>query len=166
MENPQLPRSNISIIVAMSPDHAIGRHGSLPWHIPEDLAHFKAVTMGHAVIMGRGTFLSLPHGALPGRRNIVLSRSVSHIDGCEVCSSLPMAIDACESETEAFVIGGTSVYAQALPIASRLYVTLVHDNPRHADAFFPYIDINQWEVVAREPHDAFTFIEAVRKISA
>ena len=114
----------IAIIVAMGRNRAIGYRNRLPWSIPEDMAHFKQLTMGHTIIMGRHTFYSLPHGALPGRRNMVVSRTVESIPGCEVFPSLASALEACNApsghsvgdaqgasaDNTVFVIGGASVY--------------------------------------------------------
>lgn len=164
---------SIAIIAAMGLNRAIGRHNRLPWAIPEDLAHFKALTMGHPIIMGRKTYESLPQGALPGRRNIVVSRSLSSLPDAEVYRSLEQAIRACSEEPAithpqdtqnqdglptAFIIGGASVYRQALPLVSTLIITLVEDCPADADAFFPAIDTQQWVETKKEKHQGFSFI--------
>lgn len=154
---------NVNIIAAMSPNGAIGYKGAIPWHVAEDLAHFKAVTFGHTVVMGSKTYFSLPNGALPGRRNIVLSRKLDSINGCEVCHSLPEALSRCKVDGEVFIIGGASVYEEALPIADKLYLTLISSNPLHADTFFPRMDLQDWEETKKEKHDGFSFIEFVRK---
>lgn len=163
----------LSIIVAMSADKAIGYEGRLPWHIPEDLARFKAITYGHTIIMGRKTFESLPHGALPGRRNIVLSRRQQPLDGCEVFGSLSEALGSCEEKAhlpdgddEVFVIGGASVYRQALPMADKLYLTLVDCRPPRADTFFPSFDKTEWRETKKEKHDGFSFMELERRRGA
>lgn len=149
----------ISIIVAMSSNRAIGFRGFLPWHLPEDLARFKQLTMGHPIIMGRHTFESLPHGALPGRRNIVLSHRHDFAPaGCEVYSSLDDALAACDKDEEAFIIGGAEVYSCALPFADNLYITLVEDNPNVADTFFPQINEKDWLLTKKEKHKGFSFI--------
>lgn len=153
----------VNIIVAMSPNGAIGYKGAIPWHVAEDLAHFKAVTFGHTVVMGSKTYISLPNGALPGRRNIVLSRKLISVSGCEVCHSLPEAIDRCKTDDEVFIIGGASVYKEALPIADKLYLTLISDNPPQADTFFPRMDLQDWTETKKEKHNGFSFIELVRK---
>lgn len=162
----------ISLIVAMSPNHAIGYHGSLPWHLPEDLAHFKQLTMGHTIVMGRHTYESLPHGALPGRRNIVLSRKQDFAPvGCEVYGSLEEALKECKKNNECnkdndcnkyeemFVIGGAEVYREALPLADKLYITLVDNNPSAADTFFPRFNTSDWKITKKEKHDGFSFLE-------
>lgn len=165
----------ISIIAAMSANRAIGFRGALPWHIPEDLARFRLLTTGHTVIMGRKTFESLPHGALPNRRNIVLSHNFagthSAFAGCDTFSSLTEALASCNGtahdKEEVFIIGGASVYQQALPLANRLYLTLVDNEPPQADTFFPEYDNGGWRIAKKEKHVSssgigFSFIDFVR----
>lgn len=167
---------SVTIIAAIGQNRAIGRGNHLPWNIPEDLAHFKALTMGHPIIMGRKTYESLPHGALPGRRNIVVSKTLTHLPDAEVYDSLERAIKACDYKAEsstsqqgqdmmptAFVIGGASVYQQALPWATELAITLVDDAPADADAFFPVIDPRQWMETKKEKHQGFSFITYRRR---
>ena len=149
----------ISVIVAMAINRAIGFENHLLWHIPEDLQHFKALTLGHAVIMGRKTFESRPCGALPQRRNIVISATKRYLDGCEVYPSVEKAMEACEDEPEVFVIGGESVYRQILPIADRIYLTLVERRPNKADSLFPEIDMAKWQEIKKEKHDGFSSTE-------
>lgn len=153
----------INIVVAMSPNHAIGIDGRLPWRLPEDLARFRRLTVGHTVVMGRKTFESLPHGALPYRRNIVLSKSAGKLNGAEVCRSLEEALEKSRNDKEVFIIGGADVYSQAMPLADTLYITLVKENPAEADTFFPHFDKNDWQETQREIHDGFSFITLVRK---
>lgn len=153
----------LSIIVAMTPGRAIGYRNRLPWHIAEDLHRFRRLTTGHTVVMGRHTFESLPHGALPERRNIVVSRTMSRLDGCEVYASVDEALHACETDDEVFVIGGGSIYTRLLPVAQRLYLTWVEQEPMQADTYFPMIDWEQWEITKKEKHDGFSFIDMVRK---
>lgn len=153
----------ISIIVAMSPNHAIGYKGSLPWHLPEDLARFKRLTMGHTIIMGRHTYESLPNGALPGRRNIVLSSKHDFAPSdCEVYHSLDEALKHCNKDEETFIIGGADVYSQSLQIADKLYITLVDNNPQNADTFFPQFDEREWMITKKEKRDGFSFIECCK----
>ena len=152
-----MKQPSLSIIVAMASNQAIGYRNALPWHLPADLAHFKALTTGHSIIMGRRTFQSLPNGALPNRRNIVVSTTISHIDGCEVYSSLADAIDHCQTEKEVFIIGGERLYREALPYVSTLYITHVEQLPVHADAFFPAINWDEWEETEHKKHDGFSF---------
>lgn len=151
----------ITLIAALAKNRAIGFQNQLLFHIPADLEHFKRSTLGHTVIMGRRTFESLPKGPLPNRRNIVLSRQLASIGGCEVYHSLSEALRACEGEPEVFVIGGGSVYREALPLAHRLLLTLVDQDADHADAFFPPYD--DWKLVYSEPHPGFSFAVFERK---
>ncbi|MGI6223422.1 MAG: dihydrofolate reductase [Prevotella sp.] len=151
----------ITLIAALDRQRAIGYQNRLLFHLPEDLEHFKRLTMGHTVIMGRRTFESLPKGPLTKRRNIVLSRSLSHIDGCEVFTSLDAALQSCADKEEVFVIGGASVYAEALPLADRLQLTLVDQMASKADAFFPPYD--EWLLLDSEKHNGFSFLVFERK---
>lgn len=143
----------ISIICALAANRAIGNKGDLLYHLRADLQRFKALTTGHTIIMGRRTFESLPKGALPNRRNIVLTRQADYsAPGIEVFPTLDAALAA--SEGEVFIIGGASVYAEALPKADRLCLTHIHDTPVEADVFFPEIDPAQWHLLSEERHEA------------
>ena len=130
----------IAVVAALSRNRVIGREGGLPWHLPQDLKHFKEVTAGGAVVMGRKTFESIPEKfrPLPGRRNIVLSRNGFEAPGAEVRSDLPTELDC-------FVIGGDTVYAQALPLADRLFLTEI-DAHVAGDAFFPELPAGEWRL--------------------
>jgi dihydrofolate reductase len=131
--------SELVLIAGIARNGAIGRNNALLWRLPEDLAHFKALTLGHPVIMGRKTWYSLParFRPLPGRRNIVLSRQADlRLDGAEVAASLDAALDACAEAARICVIGGAQLYAEALPRADRLELTEV-DADFDADTFFP-----------------------------
>jgi len=142
--------STISIIVAMDGNNAIGKNNNLLTYLPNDLKYFKSVTQGHTVIMGRKTFESLPNGALPNRRNIVISRNISYqAEKIELVSSIQDAISITDTEEEVFIIGGGSIYREALPIAAKLYITYIHHLFEGADTFFPVIDKNEWEEVSR-----------------
>lgn len=154
---------SVNIIVAMSPNHAIGSNGLLPWHLPEDLVRFKQITFGHTIIMGRRTFESLPNGALPGRRNIVISHNAYTFENCEIFPSLENALRSCEGEGDVFIIGGESIYRQALPLAKKLYITLVDENPKFADTFFPEFEIKDWMETKKEKRPGFSFITLTRK---
>lgn len=154
----------VSIVVAMSHSRAIGYCNALPWHIPADLHHFKVLTLGHTILMGMSTYLSLPQGALPGRRNIVLSHRVRHLPGCELCSSLEEALALIPKEEEVFVIGGATVYRQALPIANRMYVTLVDAEPQAVDAWFPVFEKSDWKITTKEKHNGFSFVYLSRQV--
>ena len=160
----------LSLIAAVAENGAIGFENKLLYWLPNDLKRFKALTTGHTIVMGRRTFESLPKGALPNRRNIVLSRNTSYeAPGIEVFPSFEAALVACQSDEEVFVIGGASVYAEALSKTDRLCLTLVHDIPGAADAFFPWLNPADWTVANEERHDAderhafpYTFINYVR----
>lgn len=156
----------LSIIACISRNRAIGYQNQLLYHIKSDMARFKELTMGHTIIMGRKTYESLPHGALPHRHNIVVSRSIREIPGCEVCPSLEEAIHLCNEE--AFIIGGDSIYQQAMPLADRLYITEVEDEPQHADTFFPAIDPSEWKEVEKEMRNenglTFSFLTYERNL--
>lgn len=151
----------ISIIVAAATNGAIGIRNRMPWHIAEDLHRFKTLTTGHTIVMGRKTYESLPHGALPQRRNLVVSRTVKARPGCEVFASLAAALETCRDEEEVFIIGGAMLYQQALPLAHRIYLTRVDTVPAEADAFFPPIDPRQWRPTKKEKHPGFSFVEYV-----
>ncbi len=141
----------ISIIAAVAKNRAIGYENKLIYWLPNDLKRFKALTTGHTIIMGRNTFLSLPKGALPNRRNIVLSRSTKDFPGCDVYSSLEEALKHCTPDEDIYIIGGASVYRQALDIADRLCLTEINDTPEKADTFFPPYD--DWKEESREDHE-------------
>ena len=131
---------HITLIAAVAENRAIGLDNQLIYHIREDLRRFKSLTTGHTVLMGRRTFESLPKGALPNRRNIVVSRTVAHLDGCDTYPSLEEALRHCAPEEQVFVIGGQTVYEQTLPLAHRLCMTEIAATPPRADAFFPPYD--------------------------
>jgi len=140
----------ISIIVARSKSGVIGINNQLPWHLPADLKHFKALTTGHPIVMGRKTWDSLGR-PLPNRRNIVISRQIDlELSGAECFSSLESAIAACKGAREVFVIGGAQIYEQALPLVDQLIITEV-DIEVAGDAFFPKID-SRWKIVEREDY--------------
>ncbi len=144
--------SRISIVVAVARDGAIGIRGGLPFHIREDLRHFKAVTLGHPVIMGRKTFESLPGGALPGRRNIVITSSAGYVaPGAETATSLSEALAMASDSGEVMIIGGGEIYRQALPLAHRLYLTDIDAPVPGADTFFPTFDRVAWTVADESP---------------
>ena len=142
----------ISIIVAIAQNNAIGHENKLIYWLPNDLKRFKALTTGHTIIMGRRTFESLPKGALPNRRNIVLTRQEIDFAGAERYASLKAALAQCRDEEEVFIIGGASVYQEALPLADTLYITHIEATPDAADAFFPEIDPSVWKETSRETH--------------
>ena len=144
----------ISVIVAVAENNAIGANNDLLWHISEDLRYFKNVTKGHTIIMGRNTWNSIGR-PLPGRRNIVVSRTLSPIEGIEIYPSLESALTASNAqspEEEVFIIGGGDIYNQTLSIADRLYLTVVHASYPEATIFFPSIDKSHWCETSREYH--------------
>lgn len=148
-----MPKPILTLIAAVARNGVIGIDNRLPWRLPADLKRFKALTLGHAVIMGRKTWESLPAGfrPLPGRRNIVVTRDAGyHAKGAAVATSLPGAVAAAESG-EAFVIGGAELYAAALPLADRLQLTEI-DAAFEGDTWFPAIDPRHWRETARETH--------------
>ncbi len=149
------------LIAAVARNRAIGLRNRLLYHLPEDLAHFRALTTGHTVIMGRATYESLPNGTLPDRRNIVLSRSLGALPGLgkegersatslELYPSLEAALAHCAGEETVYVIGGAQLYAQAMAMADELCLTEIADTPREADAWFP--DYSEWHEKRREEY--------------
>lgn len=145
--------SDISLIAALDRNRAIGRGGAMPWHLPDDLKRFKTLTLGKPVLMGRKTALAIGR-PLPGRRNLVLTRSaVAPFADQETIASLDAAI-AAVGTAELMVIGGGEVYALALPRATRLHLTRVDCAAENADAFFPRVEWAQWREVARTHHAA------------
>jgi len=141
---------NISIIVAIAQNFAIGKNNDLLFHLPNDLKRFKEITTGHPVIMGRNTLLSLPKGALPNRRNIVITDNPDEkFDRCEMVLSIEEAVEAVKNETEAFIIGGGMIYRQFYPVVGKLYLTLVHRD-FDADTYFPEINYSEWKELYRE----------------
>lgn len=159
----------LSIIACISQtNRAIGHQNRLLYHIKSDLTRFRELTTGHAIIMGRKTYESLPNGALPHRRNIVVSRSMKEMEGCEVYPNLEAALKAAEGKTEeTFIIGGESIYRQSLPAAHKLYLTVVDDAPQQADAFFPEINPEEWELIEKEMRNenglSFSFLTYLKK---
>lgn len=141
----------LSLIFAMDRNRLIGRGNQLPWHLPADLKHFKAVTMGKPIIMGRLTYESIGK-PLPGRRNIVVSRDAGYsAPGCEVVTSPEAALQAVAHVDEAMVIGGANLYRQMLPHADRLYITFI-DAEFEGDAWFPEWNADEWREVRRDAH--------------
>lgn len=142
----------IAIVVAMARNNAIGKDNQLLWHITEDMKFFKSLTQGGTVIMGRKTYESIGR-PLPNRRNMVISRSVNHLDDrVELFHSLEDAIEAASADERVFIIGGGEIYRQSLQQVDTLYVTLV-DHSYEADTFFPSLNNNEWEVVERVDYE-------------
>lgn len=142
----------INIIAAVARNGAIGKDNKLVYWLPNDLKRFKALTTGHTILMGRRTYDSLPKGALPNRRNVVVSRTVKEIPGCDCYASVEEALGSCGADEDVYVIGGESIYRQLLPLAQRLCLTEIDDTPEGADAFFP--EFSGWREVARDDRQA------------
>ena len=153
----------VTIIVAVSENLVIGHKNALPWHISEDLKHFKQITINHSVIMGRKTFESIGK-PLKERRNIVVSRDRTlKIEGVEVVNSLDEAIHRTKNENEIFIIGGEQIYKMAIPIATHMHITKVYNNIK-GDAYFPAFDENEWKILTQKDLETneglkFSFIE-------
>ena len=162
----------LTLIAALADNRVIGRGGTLPWHLPDDLRRFKSLTMGRPMLMGRRTFESIGR-ALPGRRNLVLTRGPAAFPpGVEAVATLAAALATCAGAEELCVIGGAEVYRQALPMATRLEITRVHA-AIDGDVFFPEYDAKQWREVARVEHAAdarhawpMTFVTLLRRQGA
>ena len=142
----------VSAVVAIAENHAIGKNNQLLWHLPNDLKHFRLITTGHTVIMGRKTYESVGK-PLPNRRNIIITRQQIEIAGCEVVSSIEEALALCAAEQEVFIVGGAEIYKLAMPLTDRIYLTIVHQS-FDADAFFPEINKTEWTETQREDHPA------------
>ena len=164
-------QQEISLIACIAQNGAIGFHNHLLYPIMQDMQRFKTLTTGHTIVMGRKTFESLPKGALPNRRNVVVTRNEYFTaPGIEVFHSLEAAFDSCRADEEVFVIGGESVYRESLPRASRLCLTHIHAVPAEADTFFPEYNADEWTLESSEAHEPdekntlpFTFANYKRK---
>lgn len=163
--------ARISIIAAVADDYAIGYKKNLPWKLPADMRHFRELTTGHTLIMGKRTFESLPNGPLPNRTNIVLTSLLTEgvVEGYFEANSLEDALELSSNSEQVFIIGGSSVYQQGLDYADSLYITWVHGDFT-ADTFFPEIDFKIWEEVDRVDHEAdanhpypYSFVQYKRK---
>ena len=143
----------VSIIVAVAENNVIGKDNALLWHISDDLKHFKQLTENHSVIMGRKTYFSLPCRPLKNRRNIIISNSLSKIDGAEIAKSIEEAFEFCKNEDEVFIIGGETIYKQTIDFADKIYFTHIYKS-FDGDTFFPEIDENIWQIT--EQSEIFT----------
>ncbi len=160
----------VSIIAAVSKNLCIGNANKLLCHIPGDLKRFKELTTGHAVIMGRHTFESLPNGPLPNRKNIIITSMPEDIvQGCLPADSVEDALSMVENEDEVFVIGGGTIYKQFIHKADKMYLTWINKE-FDGDTFFPEVDLNEWEEVARKEFPAdnncsfsFSYVDYLRK---
>jgi dihydrofolate reductase len=161
--------SQISLIVAMAKNRTIGINNTLPWRCPEDLKHFKALTMGHHMIMGRKTFDSIGK-ALPGRTTVIVTRNNNlSIDGCVIAHSLQEAMNACTGDEEIFIVGGAELYRLSLDLVDKLYVTEIQQDVQ-GDAHFPEFDHSQWQETSRDIREqelpqplAYHFVTYTRK---
>ncbi|PIZ95957.1 MAG: hypothetical protein COX80_02880 [Candidatus Magasanikbacteria bacterium CG_4_10_14_0_2_um_filter_33_14] len=156
----------LSLIAAISENNCIGKDNSLPWNIPEDMKHFKDITTGHIVLMGRNTWESIPEKfrPLPNRKNIVITRDIKYMvpEGVEVYSSIDEALEKYKNEN-VFIIGGASIYKQTIDQADKLYITEVHQQV-DGDAFFPEIDKNLFKEIERKKHEGFDFVLYIRSL--
>lgn len=158
--------SQLSIIVAVANNRVIGLHNTLPWHLPEDLKRFKVLTMGHHIIMGRKTYESLGR-LLPGRTTVIVTRNQHYqVDGAIVVHSLKQALEACQNDTEVFLIGGAELFEISLKVADKIYLTEIHAE-FDGDAFLPVFDLACWQEVSREQHKAenglaFSYVSYIR----
>lgn len=162
-------KTKISLVVAVDQRNGIGKENQLLWHLPNDLRHFKRITTGKTILMGRKTLESIGR-PLPNRKNIVLSKQIPPTQESDLryCASLEEALELTKFEEEIFVIGGGNIYKQMLPIATYIYLTKV-DATFDADTFFPQLDPTEWQIISSENHPAddkhafsFTFIEMAR----
>jgi len=161
--------NNLSIIVAIGQNNEIGKDNDLLWYISDDLKRFKAITTGNTIVMGRKTFESLPKGALPNRRNIVLTHQNIEINNAEVFQDIDAILEATKNEEKVFIIGGASLYNMFVDKVEKMYLTKV-DATIDADVFFPHFDWNNWEILQEisvpkgEKNDYnHTFFELKRK---
>ena len=161
----------IAIVVVIDEKNGIGKNGGLLCHLPNDLKHFKKITTGHTIIMGRKTYESLPNGSLPDRINIVVtSGDVNNFPGCIVVRSIEEALSVSKSHEKVFIIGGGELYRTTFHLADTLYLTRIHNTFNDADTFFPNIDFKDWELIEEERHMAddkhlypYTFLTYYRK---
>ena len=156
----------IALIVAKSTNNCIGKNGTIPWNLPEDLAFFKKITTGHTVIMGRKTWESLPpkYRPLPNRKNIVITTQKEYTvpEGVDIVHDIS-EIPHLYPNTKRFIIGGAQIYKETLPFADTLYITEVHMQVDHCDTFFPHIDMLPWKVVTQDEKEHFSIITYKRK---
>jgi dihydrofolate reductase len=161
----------VSAVVAISENHAIGKDNKLLWYLPNDLKHFKEITTGGTVIMGRKTFDSVGK-PLPRRRNIIITRQTNvSIEGCEVVNSVEAALALCANEAEVYIAGGAEIYKLAMPLMDRIYLTIVH-KAFEGDSYFPEINKQEWTETAREDFEPdeknnlpYSFITMDRKVT-
>ena len=154
--------AEVIIIVAMTPDRLIGKNNQIPWHLAEDLQSFKQITSGHTIVMGRKTFASIGK-PLPNRKNLVVSRTVSKIESCEVFANLESALQrGHELGEKTFIIGGSQIYREALPLADCLYISWIKGDFT-GDTFFPDFSLDDWLINKEEEFAAFKLVRYQRK---
>lgn len=161
----------LSAIVAIDRNGAIGKQGQLLCHMPADMRHFKEITMGHSIIMGRKTFESFPKGALPGRQNIVITRNRNYApEGVTVAHSIDEALAVSTMPGDIFIIGGEQIYNATFPLLTTIHLTVIDHKFKDVDAHFPRIDMRSWIIISQEEHPAeernpypFTFMTLRRK---
>lgn len=154
--------TRLTLIAALGRNRVIGARGAMPWHLPEDLKHFKATTLGHPMIMGRKTFESIGR-PLPGRRTIVVTRDAAWTHaGVETAHSFTQALDLAGPADEVFIVGGGEIYAQAMPFAHRMILTRVEAEP-DGDTLFPEWDPSQWAVVECDQREGYAFVTYERR---
>lgn len=147
------PPSRLSLIVAMAKNRVIGAGNRIPWHLPNELRHFKRLTMGHHIVMGRRTYESI-NRLLPGRTTVIVTRRPDYsVPGAIVAHSVPEALAACRDDDEVFVIGGADLFRETLPIADRLYLTIVDAEPE-GDTFMPEVEMRDWREIQSEDFPA------------
>ncbi len=160
-----MTEKQITMIVAVAENGAIGKDNNLLWHISGDLKRFKAITTGHSIIMGRKTYLSFPKRPLPDRKNIILTHGDTEFDGAFTAKNIDEALALCDSD-EVFIIGGESIYRQFLPYTTKIYLTRVH-REYEADTFFPELNMEEWKITETDEHldgePPFTYITLRRK---
>jgi dihydrofolate reductase len=151
-------KNNLSVIVATAKNNVIGYNNTLPWYLPEDLKRFKALTMGHHIIMGRKTYESLWR-LLPGRTTVIVTRNKAYkVEGALIAESLEAAIRLCDGDAEPFLIGGAELYQEGLKLATKLYITQIHAE-FVGDAFFENIDTGKWELSEKKDHVSASGLE-------
>ncbi len=151
-------KSNLSVIVATAKNNVIGYNNTLPWRLPEDLKRFKALTMGHHIIMGRKTYESLGR-LLPGRTIVIVTRNKAYkVEGALIAESLEAAIGLCDGDAEPFLIGGAELYQEGLKLATKLYITQIHAE-FVGDTFFEEIDAEKWQLSEKKDHVSANSLE-------
>ena len=161
----------LTLIAAIGKNRELGKNNDMIWHLPQDLKFFRKQTSGHTIVMGRKTFESLPKGALPNRRNVVLSSNPATLcPGAEVFPTLEAALQSCQPEEQVYIIGGASVYKQAMPLADMLCLTEIAAEAPQVDAYFPAVDLAIWHEKSRESHlvdekhpCSYAFVDYIRK---